>query len=56
MAKKATKTVEQQDKENRKANIPKSVAKHIRLLKSQGRMEEAENLRKSTIESRTDSE
>lgn len=55
MAKKETKTVEQRDHENRNVKLPRSVAKHIRLLKSQGRLEEADNLRRTTIESRNQS-
>ena len=55
MAKKATKTVAEQRKQNA-IKLPRSVSKHIRLLKSQGRVEEAENLRKTTIENRTASE
>jgi hypothetical protein len=55
MAKKAIKTVAEHKKQNA-IKLPRSVSKHIRLLKSQGRTEEADNLRKTTIESRTNAE
>ena len=55
MAKKATQTAAEQKKEHN-TKIPRGVSKHIRLLKSQGRADEAEALRKSTIDSRKSAE